>query len=104
MKVEPDPRFERNGEDLYTDLEVDLYTAVLGGEITVPTLTGEVILTITPGSQPGQAYRLKERGMPNLKRKDHIGDLYVRLDVALPEKLSKKEKQLFNELAKLKKS
>lgn len=104
VKVEPDPRFERKGEDLYTDLEVDLYTAVLGGEVTVPTLTGEVILTITPGSQPGQAYRLKKRGMPNLKRKDHIGDLYVRLDIALPNKLSKKEKQLFNELAKLKKS
>jgi curved DNA-binding protein len=104
VKVEPDPRFERKGEDLYIDLDVDLYTAVLGGEVTVPTLTGEVILTITPGSQPGQAYRLKKRGMPNLKRKDHIGDLYVRLDIALPDKLSKKEKQLFNELAKLKKS
>ena len=104
VKVEPDPRFERKGEDLYTDLDVDLYTAVLGGEVTVPTLTGEVILTITPGSQPGQAFRLKKRGMPNVKHKDHFGDLYVRLDIALPDKLSKKEKQLFNELAKLKKS
>ena len=102
VKVEPDPRFERKGEDLYTDLEVDLYTAVLGGEVTVPTLTGEVILTITPGSQPGHVYRLKERGMPNLKQKDRYGDLYVKLDITLPDKLSKKEKQLFNELANLK--
>lgn len=104
VKVEPDPRFERKGNDLYTDVEVDLYTAVLGGEITVTTLTGEVILTITPGSQPGQAYRLKGRGMPDLKRKNHYGDLYARLDIKLPTKLSKKEKQLFKELADMKKS
>ena len=104
VKVEPDPRFERKGQDLYTDVEVDLYTAVLGGEITVPTLSGEVVLTITPGSQPGQTFRLKKRGMPNPRQKDHYGDLYVRLDITLPHKLSKKEKQLFKELSDLKKS
>lgn len=102
VNVQQDPRFERKGDDLYTDVEVDLYTAVLGGEATVPTLTGDVVLTIAKGSQPGQVYRLKKRGMPKLRQTEQRGDLYVRLDISLPKKLSKREKELFEELAKRK--
>jgi curved DNA-binding protein len=102
IEVTADPRFERRGDDLHTEVEVDLYTAVLGGEVTVPTPGGDVVLTIPPGSQPGQSFRLARRGMPKLKSKGE-GDLYVHIDVKLPEKLSAKERNLFEQLAGKKK-
>jgi curved DNA-binding protein len=101
VKVEPDPRFERHGDDLYTDVQVDLYTALLGGEVNVPTLTGDVVLTIPPESQPDQTFKLKQRGMPALKRPEKIGNLYAQLKVALPRKLSTRERELYQELRKL---
>ena len=103
VKVESDPRFERKGDDLYTDVEVDLYTAVLGGEIKVPTPGGSVVLTIPPGSQPGQKFRLKGKGMPKLRQRNQHGDLYARLHVRLPKQLSSEERELFEELAKMQK-
>lgn len=101
IKVETDPRFERRDDDLYTDVEVDLYTAVLGGEGLVPGITGPVILTIPAGSQPGQLFRLKGKGMPKLRNADHFGDLYASLKVLLPEDLSKEEAELFEKLASM---
>ena len=80
-------------------IEVDLYTAVLGGEVQVPTLEGDVVLTIPPGSQPGQTFRLKGRGMPRLRHKDQHGDLFVSLKIAIPTDLSPEERQLFEKLA-----
>ena len=80
-------------------MEIDLYTAVLGGEVTVPTLTGNVMLTIPVGTQPEQTYRLTGRGMPHLKQPTTHGDLLVRVKVKLPRKLSPSQKKLFEELA-----
>ncbi len=88
IQVEPDSRFERKGDDLYTDIEVDLYTAVLGGTASVSTLSGNVVLTIPVGTQPGQTIRLAGKGMPKLHSKGTYGDLYARIKVSLPRKLS----------------
>ena len=101
VQVAPDPRFERRGDDLYTEVTVDLYTAVLGGEVRVPTPAGDVMLTIPPGTQPGQTFRLRGRGMPKLGHPDQHGDLYVQVKVALPRHLSPQERKLFEQLAAL---
>ncbi len=101
VQVAPDPRFERQGDDLYTEVPVDLYTAVLGGEVKVPTLTGEVYLKIPPGTQCGQTFRLRGRGMPKLRRPQEHGDLYVRAKVLVPKNLTPRERELFEELARL---
>lgn len=100
VEVAPDPRFERRGHDLYTDVEVDLYTAVLGGEATVATMSGNVVLTIPPGTQPGRTFRLSGRGMPQIKNPDKHGDLYVRVRVKLPQDLTPRQRELFEELSK----
>jgi curved DNA-binding protein len=99
VEVAPDPRFERRGSDLYTDVEVDLYTAVLGGEVTVPTMSGNVVLKIPPGTQPGQSMRLSGRGMPQLKNPDRHGDLYARIKVRLPRDLTPHQRELFEQLS-----
>jgi curved DNA-binding protein len=100
IEVAEDPRFERKGNDLHTEATIDLYTAVLGGEITVPTLAGNVRLTIPAGTQPGQAIRLTGRGMPLLKTPQTFGDLYVRTRVKIPRDLTPRQKELFQELAR----
>lgn len=101
IEVLPDPHIARHGDDLHMELPIDLYTAVLGGEIPVDTLQGPVRLTVPPGSQPGQTVRLKGRGMPRLRKPTAHGDLYVRLRVSLPRDLSDEERQLFSQLAAL---
>lgn len=100
VKVAEDPRFERRGNDLYTDVTVELFTAVLGGEVTVPTLSGNVVLSIPAGTQPGQAFRLSGRGMPHLRDPEKRGDLYARLKVQIPRDLTPRQRELFEELAK----
>jgi curved DNA-binding protein len=102
VNVEDDPRFERQRDDLHTQVSVDLYTAVLGGEVKVPTLSGDVLLTIPAGSQPGQTFRLKGRGMPRLRESSKKGDLFAELEVEIPEDLSARARELFEELANLK--
>lgn len=97
MKVSPDPRFERKGNRLNTDVEIDLFTAVLGGEVKVPTFSGEGMLKIPAGTQPGQTFRLKGRGMPDLKDKGQ-GDLYVTVQVHLPDKLTGEQRRLLEKL------
>lgn len=99
--ISDDPNFRREGNNLYSKATVDLYTAVLGGEITVDTLGGKVKLKIKPGTQNGTNMRLKGKGFPVYKKEGQFGDLYVSLDIKLPENLSEKEKALFKELAKL---
>jgi curved DNA-binding protein len=100
IKVLDDPRFERKGNNLYTDVTIDLYTAVLGGEVKVPTLSGDVVLKIPAGTQPGQTFRLANLGMPNLRNPQAHGDLYARIKVDIPRKLSKQQRELFEKLAK----
>jgi len=99
VKVAPDPRFERKNDDLYTDVPIDLYTAVLGGEARVPTLSGDIVLTIPPGTQPEQTFRLRGKGMPNLKKKSQRGDLYATAKVKIPKQLSSEQQALFEKLS-----
>lgn len=101
VRVQPDDRFRRSGADLHTDVEVDLYTAVLGGEVEVPTPAGPVMLSVPAGSQPGQRFRLKGRGMPRLRDPEEHGDLYAHLNVQLPQDLSAEERELFEKLTEL---
>ncbi len=97
VSVKPDERFERKGSNLHTNVEVPLTDAVLGGEVEVPTLTGNVMLTIPPLSPNGKAFRLAGKGMPGLKGGEP-GNLYARLQVRLPEKLTDEDKKLFEQL------
>ncbi len=98
IRVAADPRFNVNGNDLRTEVTVDLYTAVLGGEQTVQTLAGYVVLTIPAGIQPGQSIRLAGRGLPKLNSPNVKGDLYVHIKVKIPHNLSPRQKELFQEL------
>lgn len=99
--VEEDPRFKRLGNDLYTAVRVGLYTAVLGGEVTVNTLDGQVKMKVKPGTQPEARVRLKGKGFPAYKKADQFGDLIVTMKVEVPKNLSSKEQELFVELSKL---
>ncbi len=94
----PHSRFERKGDDLITEVEVPLLDAVLGGEVTVPMLEGRVALRIPELSQNGRQIRLTGKGMPVLGSADQRGDLYVRLRVQLPERLSPEERKHFEAL------
>lgn len=100
IKVIGDPHFERKGDDLYTDVNVGLYTAVLGGEATVQTMSGNVVLTIPAGTQPSQTFRLAGRGMPQLRKPEQHGDLFVRAKVIIPRNLTPQQKELFQKLEK----
>lgn len=100
IEVLPDPRFERQGDDLYTDVTLDLYTAVLGSQTRVPTPEGAVVLTIPAGTQPGQSIRLTGRGMPHLKEPKTRGDLFARIKVQIPRNLTEEQRKLFEQLAK----
>ena len=101
VEVAPHARFERDGDDLTVNLDVDLYTAVLGGEVQVPTLERPVVLTIPAGTQNGKRFRLRGLGMPNLKNPSRRGDLYAEINVVLPETLSREERRLFEQLRDL---
>lgn len=101
IQVAKDSRFKRKGNDLYADAGIDLYTAVLGGEIPVETLSGNVVLKVPPGTQPGQTFRLKGRGMPHLKNPKKYGDLNVRADVKIPRSLTSEQQDLFQRLANI---
>ncbi len=101
VQVLPHPNFERKGDDLQTEAPVSLYTAVLGGEVTVATLTGKATLNIPAGTQPGQTFRLRGQGMPHLREPSQRGNLLVKVQVRLPKQLSDQERQLFQELASL---
>ena len=104
ITVKPDPAFERRGDDLSVDVPVPLTTAVLGGEVPVPTLDGKrLLLTIPQETQNGQTFRLAGKGMPRL-RGEGAGNLLARVQVVLPRKLSAQEKQLFEELARVHKA
>lgn len=100
MEVTEDPRFERKGDDLYTNIQIDLFTAVLGGEVSVPTLSGKVMLTIPNGTQPEQLFRLAGRGMPHFKTPAQHGDLFARAKIRIPRELTPRQKELFQQLAR----
>lgn len=100
IEVEVDDRFERRGSDIYIDSEIDIYTAVLGGTLDVPTVHGDSTLKIPEGIQSETVLKLKEKGGPKLRGKGN-GDQYVRVIVKTPTKLSKAQKKAWEELASL---
>lgn len=101
--IADDPRFQRVGNDLQSTVHIGLYTAVLGGEVTVDTLTGKVKLKVRPETQSGSKTRLKGKGFPVYKKEGESGDLFVTFEVDIPTGLSEQEKDLFRQLANLKK-
>jgi len=100
VEVANDARFERDGNDLKTTASVDVFTAILGGEADVETMAGKVKLSIPAGTQPEQVFRLAGRGMTQLNKKDVKGDLYVKLKVQVPKRLSPKQRELLEEASK----
>jgi curved DNA-binding protein len=103
FKIKDDPLFRRDGSDLYSTTEIDLYTAVLGGETLAETLSGKIKLKVPPGTQNGAKVRIKGKGFPVYKKEGQAGDLYITYHVKIPTNLSEREKQLFTELSQLKK-
>lgn len=101
--IAPHPVFKRSGNDLYATVDVDLYTALLGGDAMIDTLSGKVKMKVNPETQNGTKIRLKGKGFPVYKHEGQHGDLYVTYNVKLPTNLSEKEKELFQQLASLKK-
>jgi molecular chaperone DnaJ len=101
--VADDPRFERDGEDLYTEVLVTYPQLVLGASIDVPTVTASVALSIPPGTQSGQLFHLRGRGLARVNSSG-TGDLHVRVQLWTPEKLSGEEEQLIERLAKIQQS
>ena len=100
VKLAEDPTYKRKADDLYVDLPVDLYDLVLGGEVKVPTMAGQVAMTIPEGTQNNRLLRLSGKGMPKVKG-GGSGDQYVRLIGQLPQNLTDKERKLFKELSGL---
>ncbi|MDB5272271.1 MAG: cbpA [Chitinophagaceae bacterium] len=98
--ISNDTKFKRDGNDLYTNITLDLYTAVLGGEITIDTFDGgKVKLMVKPETQNNTKVKLKGKGFPIYKKDGQFGDLYLTYQVQLPTNLTEREKELFKELA-----
>lgn len=98
IKVLPHPRYERKGDDLYMEGSVDLFTALLGGKQEVDTLSGKINITLKEGTQNGKVVRLKEKGMPVYGKTGQHGDLYIKLQVKLPEHLTPHQRQALQKL------
>ena len=103
VRVQPHARFRQEKNDLHVTVPVDLYTALLGGEVQVPTLERPAVLTIPSGTQNGKRFRLRGLGMPAVKKGDARGDLYAEISVELPTSLSPQERQLVEQLRELRK-
>jgi len=101
VTVRPHPNFEVRDDDLLTDLKVDLFTALLGGEVVVNTLGGNVKLRIPPGTQSGRTFRINGRGLPKLREKGERGNLLARVLIQVPTDLSAEEMDLVRRLAAL---
>jgi curved DNA-binding protein len=102
--VENHTNFKLDKHNLYSTVDLDLYTAILGGDITADTFDGKVKLTIKPGTQNGTKVKLKGKGFPVYKKEGEFGDLYITYQIQIPTNLTEKEKEIFTELAKLRTS
>ena len=103
IKITHHHQFNRKGNDLYCNLSVDLYTALLGGKSHIKTLKGKVTINIPAGTQSGKEFRLQGLGMPVFAKKNEFGNLFVKVEILLPEQLSPEETELFKKLAALRK-
>ncbi|MEO8719848.1 MAG: J domain-containing protein [Ginsengibacter sp.] len=99
--IKNDTDFKRQGNDLYKTEDIDLYTALLGGEKTIDTMGGKIKLKVNPETQNGTKIRLKEKGFPVYKKEGEFGDLYITWNIKLPVNLTQKQKDLFSELSNL---
>ena len=98
IKVKPSEQFVRKGDDLYKDVTVGLYTAILGGEVVVDTLSGQVKIKVTEGTQNNKTIRIKGKGMPVYEKPEMHGDLYIKLQVIIPDKLTDEQRELFKKI------
>ena len=98
IQVAPDPAYERTGNDLRQSLMVDLFTAVLGGDVQLSTLAGTLKLKIPAGTQNGKILRIKGKGMPVYNQPGAAGDLLLQIQVAIPENLSPEQQEEFRKL------
>ncbi len=98
--VENDEKFKRSGNDLHLKFDLDLYTAVLGGDVVIETMSGKVKLPVKPETQNGSVVRLKGKGFPVYKKDGEFGDLYVTFEIKIPTNLTERQKELFTELSK----
>ncbi|MDI1255481.1 MAG: J domain-containing protein [Flavobacterium sp.] len=101
FSIADNPDFKRDGSNLYTNADLNLYTAVLGGDILVNTFDGKVKLKVLAGTQSGSKVKLKGKGFPIYKTENRYGDLYITYNIKMPIDLTDKEMELFTELSKL---
>jgi len=97
INIQPHPIFERDGDDIFVRVTIPFSLATLGGQIDVPTLDGDMKIRIRPGTQSGTTIRLREKGIPRLRSRGR-GDEYVRLNVLIPEKLTRDQKRIIEEM------
>ncbi|MBF0595334.1 MAG: molecular chaperone DnaJ [Candidatus Omnitrophica bacterium] len=100
IRVKPHSRFRRVGNDLELDLPVSFVKAALGGEITVPTVDGQITMKVPAGTESGKVFRVKGKGMPDLRDERQFGEIYARVMVDVPKSLSKEQRRLLEEFAK----
>lgn len=101
FEIQNTTSFKRDNSDLYKDVEISLYDAVLGGALTVDTLSGKVKLNIKAGTDSGTTVKLKGKGFPKYRKENNFGDLFLTYKVIMPKELTPREKELFTELAEL---
>ena len=99
--IDNDSQYKRLGNDLYVTVDLDLFTAVLGGEITIDNLSGKIKLKVKPETQNTTKTRLKGKGFPVYKKEGEFGDLYVTYNTKIPTNLTEKQQELFRELARI---
>jgi DnaJ-class molecular chaperone len=104
VTVKAHPRFERQGDNLYVDVDVPVLDAVLGGEVEVPTIDGRVVLVVKELTQSGASIRLAGKGMPRLGDTSRRGDMFARIRVQVPKTLSAEERALYEQLRALEKA
>jgi curved DNA-binding protein len=102
--IDNNTSFKRDKSNLYSTVDLDLYKAILGGEITVNTFDGKAKLKVSPGTQNDTKVKLKGKGFPVYKKEGQFGDLYISYQIKIPTKLTEKEKELFTELSKMRTS
>ena len=104
VKVREHDKFSRDGDDLKVTVRIEVTTAVLGGKVKVPTLSGPVNLTVPSGTQGGRTFRLKGKGMPQIRHDEQFGDLLAKVLIRVPDTLGEEERELYEKLARIAKS
>lgn len=101
FRIENNTKFKLEGDNLYATIDLDLYKAILGGDMMVDTFDGKVKLKIAPETPNGSKVKLKGKGFPKYKKEGEFGDLYITFQIVMPTKLTEEERQLFGQLAVL---